>query len=82
MCYFFILSECAYTGQTRTAGFREKDGLNFYQLSEDSNPGRLGAKSERPPILNVLKVRGVTNDLHAKCPWARASYSATSVLLS
>ena len=43
-----IFPECANTEQFRTAGSRIKIfGLDFYQLTEESNPGRLGEKRER-----------------------------------
>ena len=49
--YFFlnIFPECVDTEQNklRTAGFSEKIGFDFYQLTEESNSGRLGEKRER-----------------------------------
>ena len=45
---FFLKSfpECANTEQFRTAGSQKKIGFNFYQLTEESNPGQLGEKRE------------------------------------
>ena len=46
--FFIIFPECANTEQFRTAGSRIKIfGLDFYQLTEESNPERLGEKRER-----------------------------------
>ena len=43
---FLIFPECANTDH-RTAGSQIKIGFNFYQLTEESNPGQLGEKRER-----------------------------------
>ena len=42
-----IFPECANTEQFRTVGPRIKIGFDFYQLTEESNPGRQGEKRER-----------------------------------
>ena len=60
--FLIIFPECANTEQFRTAGSWIKIfGLDFYQLTEESNPGRLGEKRERylcampsPPTLVLL----------------------------
>ena len=45
---FFLKSfpECANTEQFRKAGSQKKIGFKFFQLTEESNPGRLGEKRE------------------------------------
>ena len=45
--FLIIFPECANTEQFRTASSRIKIGFDFYQLTEESNPGRLGEKRER-----------------------------------
>ena len=47
--YFILIifPECANTEQFRMAGSRIKIGFDFYQLTEESNPGRLGEKRKR-----------------------------------
>ena len=59
---FFIIPECPNTEQFRTAGSWIKIGFDFYQLTEESNPGRLGEKRQRfavPRNLTLLE-RGKT----------------------
>ena len=68
---FFIFPECANTEQFRTAGSRIKIGFDFYKLTEESNPGRLGEKCESylcampSPLSNLFLKIGRTVGLKA-----------------